>query len=399
MKKILLTIILLFPISAYALSLPDGLYSDKVLVYDLTDDLVLLEKKSEEVASIASLTKIMTAITAIEKNQDINKRVEITDAVFAGLPWDASLAGLKVGDILTIEDLLHASILPSGADATQALAISTSGSVTSFVSDMNSLAKDIGATNSTFKNVTGLDEEGHQSTARDILKILKYALNNPLFRRIYSTKEYTLTNEKVVRSTVVGYSKNLNLNTDRILGSKTGYTSKAGLCISALININGHEVIIITLGASPIIKEAYNVKDALTLISFLDNNYKETELIKERDLIKEIPVILSKTDSYNITSSITITKYLPTDYNKDNFKVVYDGLEELSFNTKGKIGSIKYYYSDVLLNEEDVYLNEKIKPDVIKILKEYWYIFSLFIFGLLLLFYLSLKLKKRVVKH
>ena len=189
-----------------------------------------------------------------------------------------------------------------------------------------------------------------------------------MFRRIYSTKEYTLTNEKVVRSTVVGYSKNLNLNTDRILGSKTGYTSKAGLCISALININGHEVIIITLGASPIIKEAYNVKDALTLISFLDNNYKETELIKERDLIKEIPVILSKTDSYNITSSITITKYLPTDYNKDNFKVVYDGLEELSFNTKGKIGSIKYYYSDVLLNEEDVYLNEKIKTDVIKIL-------------------------------
>ena len=67
MKKILLTIILLFPISAYALSLPDGLYSDKVLVYDLTDDLVLLEKKSEEVASIASLTKIMTTITAIDR--------------------------------------------------------------------------------------------------------------------------------------------------------------------------------------------------------------------------------------------------------------------------------------------------------------------------------------------
>lgn len=395
MKKILLTIILIFPISAYALSLPDDLYSDKVLVYDLTDDLVLLEKKSEEAASIASLTKIMTTITAIEKNQDINKRVEITDAVFAGLPWDASVAGLKVGDILTIEDLLFASILPSGADATQALAIYTSGSVDSFVSDMNSLAKDIGATNSTFKNVTGLDEEGHQSTARDILKILRYALSNPLFRRIYSTKEYTLTNEKVVRSTVVGYSKNLDLNTDRILGSKTGYTSKAGLCISALTNINGHEVIIITLGAPPIIKEAYHVKDALTLISFLDNSYKEIELIKEHDLIKELPVVLSRTDSYNITASTTITKYLSTDYNKDNFKVVYNGLEKVSFNTKGKIGNIKYYYNDALINEEDVYLNEEIKPDVIKILKEYWYIFSLFIVGLLLLVYLSLKLKKK----
>lgn len=385
MKKIILIIVLLFPFNVCALSLPSDLYSDKVLVYDLTDDSLLLEKKSEESANIASLTKIMTTITAIEKNPDISESMTITSDVFEGLPWDASVAGLKVGDNLTIEDLLYASILPSGADATQALAISSSGSVSSFVSDMNELAKRIGATNSSFKNVTGLDEEGHKSTASDILKILKYALNNPLFKRIYSTKEYTLTNGLVVRSTVIGYSRNLNLNTDRIIGSKTGYTSKAGLCISALTNINGHEVIIIALGAPPVIREAYNVKDALHLISFLDNNYKEITLINEGDKVIELPVSLSKIDFYNITSSKKVSKYLPIDYNKDNFKAEYSGKTELKFSSKGKIGTIKYYYNDELLDEEEVIINTKIELDIVKFIKKYWLLITLMVIGLFVL--------------
>lgn len=385
MKKIILIIVLLFPFNAYALSLPSDLYSDKVLVYDLTDDSLLLEKKSEESANIASLTKIMTTITAIEKNPDISESMTITSDVFEGLPWDASVAGLKVGDNLTIEDLLYASILPSGADATQALAIASSGSVSSFVSDMNELAKRIGATNSSFKNVTGLDEEGHKSTASDILKILKYALNNPLFKRIYSTKEYTLTNGQVVRSTVIGYSRNLNLNTDRIIGSKTGYTSKAGLCISALTNINGHEVIIIALGAPPVIREAYNVKDALHLISFLDNNYKEMTLINEGDKVIELPVSLSKIDFYNVTSSKKVSKYLPIDYNKDNFKAEYSGKTALKFSSKGKIGTIKYYYNDELLDEEEVIINTKIELDIVKFIKRYWLLITLMLIGVFVL--------------
>lgn len=385
MKKIILIIVLLFPFNAYALSLPSDLYSDKVLVYDLTDDSLLLEKKSEESANIASLTKIMTTITAIEKNPDISESMTITSDVFEGLPWDASVAGLKVGDNLTIEDLLYASILPSGADATQALAIASSGSVSSFVSDMNELAQRIGATNSSFKNVTGLDEEGHKSTASDILKILKYALNNPLFKRIYSTKEYTLTNGLVVRSTVIGYSRNLNLNTDRIIGSKTGYTSKAGLCISALTNINGHEVIIIALGAPPVIREAYNVKDALHLISFLDNNYKEMTLINEGDKVIELPVALSKIDFYNVTSSKKVSKYLPIDYNKDSFKAEYSGKTELKFSSKGKIGTIKYYYNDELLDEEEVIINTKIELDIVKYIKKYWLLITLMLIGLFVL--------------
>lgn len=395
MKRIILLLILLFPINIYALSLPNDLYSDKALIYDLTDDQVLLEKNSNETANIASLTKIMTTITAIEKNPDISKNMLITSEVFAGLPWDASVAGLKEGDNLTIEDLLYASILPSGADATQALAISSSGSVSSFIDEMNKLAQSIGATNSSFKNVTGLDEEGHKSTASDILLILKYALNNPLFKRIYSTKEYTLTNGKVVRATVTSYSKNLGLDTSRIIGSKTGYTSKSGLCISALTNINGHEIVIITLGAPPVMKEAYNVRDALNLINFLDNNYKEIELVSSGDLIKEIPVSLSNIDSYKVVSSKTITKYLPVDYDKNLFKIEYSGKENLTSSSNKNIGHIKYYYKEELIDEEDVILNTDIKMDIKKVIKKYWFIFTIMIILFVLLIYCKSVLRRR----
>lgn len=395
MKKIILIIVLFFSVNTYALNLPDNLYSDKLIIYDLTEEKILHEKKSEEIASIASLTKIMTTITAIEKNSDLSKSMEITSDVFTGIPWDASVAGLKVGDKLTIEDLLYASILPSGADATQALAISSSGSVASFVKDMNELAKSIGVKNTKFKNVTGLEEEEHKSTASDVLRILKYALKNPTFKTIYCTKEYTLTNGLTVKATISGYSRSLGLDTSRILGSKTGFTSIAGLCISALTNINGHEVIIITLGAPPVIKEAYNVKDALNLISFLSTNYKEQDLIHEGDMVSSLPVELSNIDTYSVLSPKTVTKYLPSDYNKDNFKVIYSGVEKLTFNNKDKIGNIKYYYNDELLDESEVYLNVDIKINIPKILKKYKVLFILMILGVILLIYLKRKLKKR----
>lgn len=398
MKKILILICLFIQVNVYALNLPE-IYSSKVLIYDLTDDTVLLEQNSQEISNIASLTKIMTTITAIEKNPDIKKEFLITDQVFVGIPWDASVAGLTVGDNLTIEDLLYASILPSGADATQALAISSSSTVSTFVKDMNDLASKIGATNTHFKNVTGLDEEGHYSTAEDILKILKYSLKNETFKKIFCTKDYTLSNGKIVKSTVLGYTKNLNLDTSKIIGSKTGYTSKSGLCIAALTNINGHDVIIITLKAPPIIKEAYNVKDALTLIKFLESNYDMQALITSGSKIKSLPVELSQIDEYEITSTKTVSKYLPTDYNQDLFKVEYIGEKTLSFNSKGKIGNLKYYYDGVLLDEEEVIIDKEIKIDIFKVIIKYKVILILMLIGIIILLYLLRKLKKKKTKR
>lgn len=393
MKKILYFILLFIPFSISALTYP-SLHYDKAIIYDMTDDEVLYSKDSDKKSSIASLTKIMTTITAIENIEDFNKYVTYTDQMSSLVRWDASVAGLKVGNQVTYNDLLYASILPSGADATTALAISTSGSIDNFVKKMNDTAAKIGMTNSHFVNVTGLDASEHYSTAEDILKLLKYCFQNEKFKTIYTTKTYTLSNSLFVRSTLYAYQG----NTNRILGSKTGFTLDAGRCISAYFKSNDHEMILITLGVSPDYKTAH-ITDALELIEFIDDNYHYQNLIEENQVIKTIPVKNSKTDSYDIKEHNNITKYLPDDYDKNLIKIEYSGLEELSFTNKenSKIGEINYYYNDILLEHKDIYLEQELKLDFIKLLISYKYI-VLIISAIILFIVISIvKQKKKFI--
>lgn len=372
MKKLILLLLLLIPISTFGLELPKT-YSDIVLIYDLTDDQVLLEKNSDKKSNIASLTKIMTTITALELNDDLNKKVTITEEMLHGIPSDASIAHLSIGTAYTLEDLLYASILPSGADATQSLAISTSGSIAKFVKEMNDLAKKIGVTNTNFVNVTGLDIDNHYSNAIDVMKILKYALGNPTFKKIYCTKEYILSDNKKVESTVTMSSQKMNLDVSKIKGSKTGYTSKAGTCISALVDIYDHEILIITLQAPFEYGNSYNLRDALNLIDFIENNYKYENIVKKDELVKSISVNLSTITSYDIKTQSAFLKFLPNDYDKDLVKIEYDGKSQIDYNNlEGeKLGKINYYYGDELIGSEDVTLDIEIEPDILKIINKY----------------------------
>ncbi len=392
MKKVLLLILLLLPICVSALELPST-YSKNLLIYDLTDDKVLHQVKADEKRNVASLTKIVTTITAIENISDLDMKVKVTPEMLYGIPWDASIAGLKAGDELTIRDVLYASILPSGADATHVLAFTSAGSVSKFVEKMNELAKKVGANDTNFVNVTGYDVDNHYSTATDILKILKYALQNETFKEIYCTKEHMMSNGKVVKATVLKYNDLLHLDISRIKGSKTGFTDEAGLCISALISSGGHDFIIITLNAPPESSKGYNLMDALSLIKFLDNNYGEQKLLSIGEEVKTIDVKLSNINSYTIQGSKDITKYLPVDYDKSKVRVDYDGKDTLNFlNKKGDtIGTLKVYYDDVLIGEDKIVLDTEIKIDFVKILKEYY----LFLIGLFVLLILVVKLKKK----
>lgn len=389
MKKFL--IIFLFLISFFsfdvkALDYPD-INSKYVEVYDLTDSKILYEKNSNNRVSIASLTKIATTITAIESISNLDEKVKITSKILNTVSSDASVAGLKNGDIVTYRDLLYASMLPSGADATNSIAILSSGDISSFVKKMNKLAQKIGLNNTNFVNVTGLDDNNHYSTADDCRKLLDYALKNPLFREIYTTREYTLTNGLVVKSTLFKYS-NSSVDISRILGSKTGYTGNAGYCLSSLSNIHNHDLIIIVLYAQHKGLSYFNINDTVKLIDFINNNYNNQILVKKGELIKTIPVEFSKIRSYNIHSSKEITKFLPVDYNKESFKIKYSGLKKLSFYNKvgTKIGSIKYYYEDKLIFTQQIKLEKKIKIDLLKIIKKYYYVFIFSFVFLLVLF-------------
>lgn len=349
--------LVIFTNFVYALEEP-SLYSKDYVLFDTTDQKIIYEKNIDERTNIASLTKIMTTITAIEKISNLEDKVTITEEMLSNIKFDASLAGLKVGDILSYKDLLYASILPSGADATQALAYSLSGNVTKFVKDMNTLAKKIGMNNSNFVNVTGLDIDNHYSTISDLLTMLKYALNNETFYTIYKTKEYTLSNGKTVYATVSKYNKLMNLDISRILGSKTGYTNNAGLCISSIFESNGHNFIFISTNAEFIFGNYYNLKDNLNIIKFMDQNYNNQVLVKKNEEVASIPTYLSNIKTYKIKANENIQEYLPNDYNKDEVKVIYDGKNKISFlDNNKKIGTIKIMYQNNILKEENVIVN------------------------------------------
>lgn len=360
MKKIVLFILCFFTfiINVFALDDPT-LYSKNYCLYDLTDDKMIYEKNIQERTNIASLTKIMTTITAIEKINNLDDYVTITSEMLSNIKYDASLAGLKIGDKLTYKDLLYASILPSGADATQALAYSLSGSINNFVNDMNTLAKKIGMESSNFVNVTGLDIDNHYSTVSDLLKMLQYALKNETFKTIYTTKSYTLSNGLVVDATVKKYNNLMKLDVSRIIGSKTGYTNKAGLCISSIFESNNHEFIFISTNAEFIYGNYYNLKDNLNIINFMDKNYNNQTTVKSTDIIKTIPVNFSNIPKYDVHLSKDALTYLPNDYNKDDIKVNYNGKTSITFLDNNKqIGKVTITYRDNPIYEEDILLKD-----------------------------------------
>lgn len=360
MKKIVLFILCFFNFTINVFALDDPtLYSKNYCLYDLTDDKIIYEKNIQERTNIASLTKIMTTITAIEKINNLDDYVTITSEMLSNIKYDASLAGLKIGDKLTYKDLLYASILPSGADATQALAYSLSGSINNFVNDMNALAKKIGMESSNFVNVTGLDIDNHYSTVNDLLKMLQYSLKNETFKTIYTTKSYTLSNGLVVDATVKKYNNLMKLDISRITGSKTGYTNKAGLCISSIFESNNHEFIFISTNAEFIYGNYYNLKDNLNIINFMDKNYNNQTTAKSTDVIKTIPVNFSNIPKYDVHLSKDALAYLPNDYNKDDIKVNYNGKTSITFLDNNKqIGKVTITYKDNPIYEENILLKD-----------------------------------------
>ena len=362
MKKIVLLILLLFPINVIALTYPD-LYSKYVIIYDDTDNKILYEKDSDKITAIASLTKIATTITAIETIPNLDEEVTITSNTLNTVNPYLSKAGLKVGDKLSYRDLLYASILPSGADATNSIAILSSGSIDSFVNKMNELVTKIGLKNTHFVNVTGLDADGHYSTASDVLKLLSYALKNTTFREIFQTKDYTLSNGLKVKSTLYKYNKGINKDISLILGSKTGYTTDAGYAIASLSNTKNHDILIVLINAPSEEKISYHIIDDVELINFINKNYDNQILLSTNEFKITIPVSMSNVDNYEIINNDEIQLFLPNDYDKTLVETKYIGLNNLDFHNKNgeSIGKIETYYNDELIHEEIVILNKDIR--------------------------------------
>ncbi len=291
MKKLLL-LLLFIPLNVFGLEI----HSDNALLYNMNDNTVLFEKESEEVIKIASMTKIMTTIIAIENIENLDEKVTLTSNMFYGLvEANASVAGFKVGDLVTYRDLLYGTMLPSGADATQALAILISGSEENFVKLMNDKVIELGLMNTNFVNTSGLDAELHYSTVTEVAAMLKYALKNDTFKEIFESKEYIATNGLKMRSTLVSYQLKFNVEIDKIEGGKTGYTDLAGYCLASISSYNGVSYMLITANAYSEEYEPLHIYDTYEIYDYYFDNYGYKDVLikgkKITDLVYEDQVI------------------------------------------------------------------------------------------------------------
>lgn len=355
-----------------------------VTLYNMNEDTLLYSKNDTKKTSIASLTKMMTTLVAIEEIDNLDKIVTIKERDFEGTVG-YSKAGFKVGDKVTYRDLLYGIILPSGADAVNAVVNNTLG-YDKFIKKMNEIAKKIGMNDTSYANPVGKDDENNYSTSNDLAKLLKYALKNETFKTIFTTKNYKTSNGLNLESTVNRY-ENI-LNTNEIKGAKSGFTKDAGRCLASITTLNNVDYLLVVINSSTI--SPYNaVKDTITIYDYYNNNYGYKNIINDDTFIKEIPVDFSKEKTYKITGSEDIEKYL-----KNNTEVTYKyvGSDKVTFNTKkgSKLGVVKIYDGDVLLATSNVYLENNI---------EYYPIITYVLIGIAVIFVLLIIRKLSKKKH
>ena len=245
--KIALCIIMGFLIAfstdiSFALS---DISAKSAIVIENSTGKILYEKNAYEKLPMASTTKIMTALCAIE-NSDLNRLVKIDDRA-VGI--EGSSIYLAHGEVLTMSDLIYGVMLNSGNDAATAVAYEISGSVEEFAKLMNNTAKKIGAINTNFTNPSGLWEENHYTTAYDLALITSYALKNPFFREVCGSETKIIPNSsKDYDRALKNHNKLLSMY-EGCTGVKTGYTKKCGRCLVSSAGRNGIELTCVTLNA------------------------------------------------------------------------------------------------------------------------------------------------------
>lgn len=250
----------------------ENISSRNALLIDLHTGRAICEKNSDTITYPASLTKIMSAIVAIENIPDPNTTMltvpqELVDQL---VRENSSMAGFSAGETVSATDLLYGCLLSSGGEATGTLALYVGGGEESeFVAMMNKKAEELGCASTHFANPTGLHSISHTSTAIDMAKIFRYALQNETFRTIVTSSSYYTSHTEqhpngiTLTSTVYKAFSQAGLEMGSIRGGKTGFTLEARQCLATYYSGENGDYILITMGAGDGTNTTYdNARDA-----------------------------------------------------------------------------------------------------------------------------------------
>lgn len=314
---------------------------------------VLWSRDADTQSAMASITKIMTAVVALENASLEDVFAVSADAASVG----ESSAGLATGDKVTVYQLLCGLLVHSGNDAGVVLAEGVAGSVDAFVDMMNAKAQELGLANTHYSNPHGLDADDHYSSANDIAVLSRYAMNNKTFRKIVGKKKITLDyggREVTFRST------NSLLNTwDPCIGVKTGYTNNAGYCLSSAAKKDGVELYAVVLGCAD---EGQRFTDCYRLLNWGFAHYSSLQLASADDVLADVPVsaYLNRTVAAGVAEDVNA---MALDYDGDISVDIAlidlpDGVEE-----GDRVGTITWRQGEIAVASAPLVAKERVgKP-------------------------------------
>lgn len=340
MKKILLFSLLLFMGINNCYASVDT--ASQYILMDMTTGRVIKGKNYNTPMLIASITKIMTCLLAVESGK-LDEVVVVDDVILESY---GSGIYIEVGEEIKLRDLLYGLMLRSGNDAALMIAKYVGGDVESFVSMMNGKAKEVGMTNTIFANPSGLDnsDSGNYSTAYDMALLTRYAMKYDEYREIVKTKSYTV---KTNKKTYVWKNKNKLLSEDYITGGKTGYTEKARRTLVTTGSSDNMNFIVVTL------KDSDDWNTHKDLYNYAFEEYTSYKVLNKRNF--EVVGDTYYNGEFYIKNDVHLT-FKKTEVGNLVGKIQLEKLEE--YKNDEKVGQYLIYLDKELLYKEDIYIKK-----------------------------------------
>ncbi|MFF3922740.1 D-alanyl-D-alanine carboxypeptidase family protein [Paenibacillus lactis] len=263
-------------------------HAQAAALIDVTSGRLLYSKNGDERLRIASLTKIMTAIVAIEHGK-LNDRVTVSKNAFAK---EGSSLFLKLGEEMTLENLLYGLMLRSGNDAATAIAEHVGGTEEGFVLLMNQKAQELGLTNTHFMNPHGLDHDEHYSSANDVARMTAYALQNPTFKEIVKTPTKRAPNPNESWDYKWDNKNKMLRLYEGADGVKTGFTKKAFRCLVSSATRNGQQIAAVTLN------DGNDWNDHANMLDYGFNHFPLKQVIEKGQKIQGYSLVTGSTFKY-----------------------------------------------------------------------------------------------------
>ncbi len=331
---LILLLALILPTTAMALDDPQPQCTSALLI-DATYDEVLYEMAAHEKRYPASITKVMTALLALEAVERgelaLSDMIAAPNGIYTGLAADGTTQNIKAGEELSLLDLLYCVLVPSANEACNIIAHAVSGGVNEFVELMNRRAAELGMTGTHFSNTHGLHREDHYTTAWDIWLMAKEAMKNETFREIVSTKEYFVPPTNIsdqrrffnTNAMLTGW-KYSGYVYQPTIGIKTGNTSEAGYCLVSAAEIEGRTLYCVVMGAELVKQPDQSYKrmvfvESTRLLEWGFDNFSYRTILESSSPVDEVAVTLSNTDHVLVRAKGSLSALLPDDVDPEDF--------------------------------------------------------------------------------